>query len=285
MLLLSKESGRRSAPLLAILLFESRADTSGSYRLPDGNPYPTNLSSPHRDLPATCPPAPGTRRRTAPLPPQASTSTNRTTGRCTVAGYSANFPNSAPVPVYPAQETTALLRREYIVELKSPPASGLRSLSAAGCVASKYTNWRRQILAPLARNPVPSRSEPPRARVAQASPIPAHQSSSQRSKTPSPDSLAAAKKPALRTANTTRAKPNTTPPIASRPNPSNRPDTQKRFPQLFRQPAKQKPQAIPLEAKSARHKESAKKDPSRSRPSPVNLPWPRPPRTNGPSRE
>src|SRR5947208_4328560 len=39
MLLLSKESGRRSAPLLAMLLFESRADTSGSYWLPDGNPY------------------------------------------------------------------------------------------------------------------------------------------------------------------------------------------------------------------------------------------------------
>src|SRR5947208_4328561 len=178
MLLLSKESGRRAASLLAMLLFESRAATSRSYCLPDGNPYPTNLSSPHRDLPATCPKAPGSRRRTAPLPPQASTSTNRTTGRCTVAGYSANFPSLAPAPVYRAQETTALLRREYIVELESPPASGSRSLSAAGCVASKYTNWRRQIPAPPARSPVPSRSEPPRARVALASPVPAHQSSS-----------------------------------------------------------------------------------------------------------
>src|SRR5256885_6699496 len=235
MLLLSKESGRRSASLLATLLFESCADTSRSYCLPDGNPYPTNLSSPHCDLPATCPKVPDSRRRTAPLPPQANTSTNKKTARCTVVGYSANFPNLAPVPVYPAQETTALLRREYIVESESPPASGLRSLSAAGCVASKYTNWRRQILAPHARNPAPSRSEPLRARVAQASPIPARQSSSQRSKTPSPDSLAGAKKPALRTANTATAKPNTTPPIASRSNPSNRPGTPKRLPQLFQQ--------------------------------------------------
>src|SRR5229473_852205 len=210
MLLLNKESGRPSAPLLATLLFGSRADTSGSYCPPDGSPYLTNPSSQRAAVPAMRPTGLGTRRRTAPLPSRASTSTNKKTTRCIAAGCSANFPSSAPVPVCPAQETTASLRPEYIEESESPPASESRSLFVAGCVVSEYTSWRRQIPAPPARNPAPSRSEPLPAQVAPASPIPARQSLSQRLRTPSPDSLAAAKKPAPRTTNTARAKPDTT---------------------------------------------------------------------------
>src|SRR5580692_4284738 len=87
-----------------------------------GSQDPSFLSCTPGPAPAMNSLTQGILERTAPLPAPASTSTNTKPKRCIVAGWTADFPSSAPAPALPAPETKASSPPAHIAAPESPLA-------------------------------------------------------------------------------------------------------------------------------------------------------------------